>query len=42
MDMYSTVVKIQNVDSGEGISYNHTYHTEKETKISVIPFGYYE
>jgi alanine racemase len=42
MSLYSTVVKIQNVASGEGISYNLTYHTEKETKIAVIPFGYYE
>jgi alanine racemase len=42
MDIYSTVVKIQNLASWEWISYNHTYHTEKETKIAVIPFGYYE
>jgi alanine racemase len=42
MDLYSTVVKVQNVASWEGISYNLTYHTEKQTKIAVIPFGYYE
>jgi len=42
MDLYSTVVKIQKVASGESISYNHTYYTETETKIAVIPFGYYE
>lgn len=42
MNLYSTVIKIQNVASGEAISYNLTYQTEENTKIAVIPFGYYE
>ena len=42
MDLYSTVVKIQKVASWEGISYNRTYYVEEDTKIAVIPFGYYE
>lgn len=42
MELYSTIVKIQEVASGEGISYNLTYRMKKKTKIAVIPFGYYE
>ncbi len=38
----STVVSIQNIGAGESVSYNETYHTQKDTKIAVIPFGYYE
>ena len=28
------------VEAGEGISYNHTYVTDKKTKIATIPVGY--
>lgn len=42
MELYSTVVKIQEVASWEGISYNLTYKVKKDTRIAVIPFGYYE
>lgn len=38
----STVVSIQNIEAGESVSYNETYHAQKNTKIAVIPFGYYE
>jgi alanine racemase len=42
MDLYSTVVKVQELASWEGISYNLTYNSNVATKIIVIPFGYYE
>jgi alanine racemase len=42
MELFSTVVKVQEVASWEGISYNLTYTVKKDTKIAVIPFGYYE
>lgn len=42
MELYSTVVKVQEVASWEGISYNLTYTVKNDTKIAVIPFGYYE
>jgi alanine racemase len=42
MNLYSTVIKVQELASWEGISYNLTYNTSLDTKIIVIPFGYYE
>ena len=34
------IVYIKEVGPGEGISYNHTYVTDKKTKIATIPVGY--
>ena len=34
------IVYIKEVEAGEGISYNHTYVTDKKTKIATIPVGY--
>ncbi|MFZ4648660.1 MAG: alanine racemase [Patescibacteria group bacterium] len=38
----SQVVSLQNIESGEEVSYNGTYHAENKEKIAVIPFGYHE
>lgn len=42
LELYSKVVAIQNLESGEVVSYNARYQASKATKIVVVPFGYYE
>ena len=38
----SQVVSLQEIESGESVSYNETYQAENKEKIAVIPFGYHE
>jgi alanine racemase len=38
----SKIVSVQNLSTGETVSYNETYQVKKPSKIAVIPFGYYE
>ena len=40
MSFTTQVVQIKSVPAGTGISYGHTFITEKETKIAVLPVGY--
>ena len=40
MELKTHIVYIKEVEAGEGISYNHTYVTDKKTKIATIPVGY--
>jgi len=40
--LVTTIVSIQSLSSGETVSYNASYRAERDTKIAVIPFGYYE
>lgn len=40
--LISTIVSVQDLESGEAVSYNAGYRVDKNTKIAVIPFGYYE
>ena len=40
MELKTHIVYIKEVGPGEGISYNHTYVTDKKTKIATIPVGY--
>jgi alanine racemase len=40
--LISTIVSIQIIKKGETVSYNEAYLAEEDTKIAVIPFGYYE
>lgn len=42
LSIISTVVSLQELQAGDAVSYNATYRSEKEEKIAVIPFGYYE
>ncbi len=36
----STVSYFKIVETGKGISYNHTFHTEKPSRIVTVPIGY--
>lgn len=42
LDVYSTVVVTQHIQSWEGVWYSHSWHADKECIIATIPFGYYE
>ena len=42
MELYSTVIKVQNVAASQAISYNRTYYTQSQTQIASISFGYFE
>ena len=42
LTLYSTVTKIMNLKKGEKVSYNGIFEAQKDTKIAVIPLGYYE
>ena len=42
LDVYTTVVSVQEVKKGEWVSYNLTHEIEKDTRLATIPFGYYE
>ncbi|MFC7544950.1 alanine racemase [Plantactinospora sp. GCM10030261] len=34
------VMLVKRVPAGSGVSYGHTYHTERETTLAVVPLGY--
>ena len=36
----SRIIQIKTVEAGSGISYGHTYITERETRLAVLPIGY--
>ncbi|MDD3285434.1 MAG: alanine racemase [Patescibacteria group bacterium] len=40
--LITTIVSIQSLSGGETVSYNASYRAARDTKIAVIPFGYYE
>ena len=40
MSLYSHVVHVKTVEEGVGVSYGHTYVTNKKTQIATIPIGY--
>lgn len=40
MSLKTHIVYIKEVGPGEGVSYNHTFVTERNTKIATIPVGY--
>lgn len=40
MSIYSHVVHVKMVEENRGVSYGHTFITEKPTKIATIPLGY--
>lgn len=42
MEIFSTVMNIQNVAAKSGISYNHTYKFSHDSQSAVIAFWYYE
>jgi alanine racemase len=42
MEVFSTVTFIQNLKKGETASYNSSYTASQDTRLALIPFGYYE
>lgn len=40
MSFATKVLQVKNMSAGQGISYGHTYITEKDSKIAVLPVGY--
>ena len=40
MSLVSAVSFVKRVAAGEGISYGHRYHPERETTIATVPIGY--
>lgn len=42
LEVFSQLVAIQGLLSGESVSYNESYRASKAVRIGVIPFGYFE
>lgn len=42
LEVFSQIISLQELKSAESVSYNETYLASQETKIGVIPFGYFE
>ncbi len=40
MSFVSRVLQVKTVPAGTGVSYGHTYTTDKETRLAVLPVGY--
>jgi alanine racemase len=40
MELKTHVIFVKTVDAGQGVSYGHTYVTDKPTKIATLPIGY--
>jgi alanine racemase len=40
MTARARVALIKRVPAGQGVSYGHSYHTERETTLALIPLGY--
>ncbi len=40
MQLISSVSMVKSLDAGVGISYGHTYVTDKPTKVATVPVGY--
>jgi alanine racemase len=42
LELKSTVIKVLDLEKGQKISYNGIYTTSTNTKVGVLPLGYYE
>jgi alanine racemase len=40
MTLRSQVALLKRVPAGEGVSYGHVWHTERETTLALVPAGY--
>jgi alanine racemase len=40
MEVSASIVSVKRVAAGTGLSYGHTYVTEKETTLALVPLGY--
>ena len=42
LDVWSKVVSVHDVKTGEGVSYNFTWGAEHDCQVATVPFGYNE
>lgn len=42
LSFFAKIVNIKNIGRGEKVGYNFTYEAPRETKIAILPCGYYE
>jgi len=42
LSVISQVMSVQDIGVGESVSYNESYRAATQTKIAIIPFGYFE
>lgn len=42
LNFYSRLIKIRNLEAGDGVSYEHSYRVKKPTRVGVVPAGYFE
>lgn len=42
LEAFSTVVSVQKIKAGEGVSYGKRWKAENDGLVATIPFGYYE
>ncbi|WUI00424.1 alanine racemase [Spirillospora sp. NBC_00431] len=40
MTLVADAALVKRVPAGSGVSYGHTYHTERDTNLAVVPVGY--
>jgi alanine racemase len=40
MHLRSCISQLRTLPKGSGVSYGHTFHTERETRVAVLPIGY--
>jgi alanine racemase len=40
MSLVARLASVKRVPAGHGVSYGHTYHTHRETRLALVPAGY--
>lgn len=40
MHLRSSILQLRTLPAGSGVSYGHNFHTERETRVAVLPLGY--
>lgn len=40
MHLRSAIAQLRTLPTGSGVSYGHNFHTERETRVAVLPLGY--
>lgn len=40
MHLRSCIAQLRTLPAGSGVSYGHNFHTERETRVAVLPIGY--
>lgn len=40
LELSAAIVLVKRVGAGSGVSYGHTFHTDRETTLALVPLGY--